>query len=133
MLDAVESGAASLHGLNVSLCSGSSTLIVIASEFGRTPQVSTLPGQTLPGRDHWAHVYSGLFAGAGVRGGQVLGQSDARAAHPVDQAWSPADVCTTIFDALGLSRDAQIQDPLGRPHHLLNGKTIEPLYTGRSG
>lgn len=106
------------------------TLVVVMGEFGRTPKVSTLPGQTIPGRDHWAHAYSALFAGAGVRGGQVIGQTDALAAYPVTQAWSPADVCTTLFDALGVSHDAMVHDPLGRPHHLLNGRVMTPLYTG---
>lgn len=106
------------------------TLLIVMGEFGRTPKVSTLPGQTIPGRDHWAHAYSGLFAGAGVLGGQVVGQTDAQAAYPVSRAWSPADVCSTIFSALGVPHDAQLIDPLSRPHHLLNGSVIAPLYSG---
>lgn len=106
------------------------TLIVVMGEFGRTPRISTLPGQTIPGRDHWAWAYSALFAGAGVRGGQVIGQTDAKAAFPLSQPYSPADVCTTIFDSLGIPSDATITDPLSRAHHLLNGNVIEPLYTG---
>ena len=108
------------------------TLIVVMGEFGRTPKVSTLPGQTIPGRDHWAHAYSGIFAGAGVLGGQVIGQTDHQAAYPITTSWSPADVCTTIFNSLGVSRDAMLMDPLQRPHHLLNGNVISPLFTGRS-
>jgi uncharacterized protein (DUF1501 family) len=106
------------------------TLVIVMGEFGRTPRISTLPGERIPGRDHWAHVYSALFAGAGVRGGQVVGQSDAAAAYPVSRPWSPADVCTTVFDALGVAADAVIHDTLGRPNHLLNGSIIEPLFTG---
>ena len=106
------------------------TLVIVMGEFGRTPRISTLPGETVPGRDHWAHAYSALFAGAGVRGGQVVGQSDAIAAYPVSRSWSPADVCTTLFDALGVSHDVSVMDPLGRPNHLLNGTVISPLYTG---
>ncbi|WP_437186900.1 DUF1501 domain-containing protein [Planctomicrobium sp. SH668] len=106
------------------------TLIVVMSEFGRTPAVSTLPGQTIPGRDHWAHAYSGLFAGAGVKGGQVLGQTDRQAAYPVSKSWSPADICTTIFNSLGVDAGATLYDPLNRPHHLLNGNVISNLYTG---
>lgn len=106
------------------------TLVIVMGEFGRTPKVSFLPGESKPGRDHWAHAYSGLFAGAGVRGGQVIGQTDAIAAYPVSRAWSPADVCTTIFSALGVSHDSLLIDPLGRPNHLLNGEVIEPLYSG---
>lgn len=108
------------------------TLIVVMGEFGRTPKISTLPGQTIPGRDHWAAAYSGLFAGAGVMGGQVIGQTDASAAYPVTRAWSPADICSTLFNALGVEHDVTIVDPLQRPHHLLNGTIINPLYTGRS-
>lgn len=106
------------------------TLVVVMGEFGRTPRISTLPGETIPGRDHWAWAYSALFAGAGVRGGQVIGQTDYKAAYPISQPWSPADVCTTLFDSLGVRHDAVLADPLGRPHHLLNGKVISPLFTG---
>ncbi|HUQ70214.1 MAG TPA: DUF1501 domain-containing protein [Planctomycetaceae bacterium] len=107
------------------------TLVVVMGEFGRTPKISTLPGQTVPGRDHWPNAYSGLLAGAGVRGGQVIGTTDAIAAYPVTRPWSPADVCTTLFNALGVSHDALVVDPLNRPNHLLNGEVIAPLYTGR--
>jgi len=106
------------------------TLVIVMGEFGRTPKVSTLTGQTVAGRDHWPYAYSALFAGAGVRGGQTIGQTDAIAAYPVTRAWTPPDVCTTIFDALGVSHDAMVIDPLGRPNHLLNGEVIEPLYSG---
>ncbi len=107
------------------------TLVIVMGEFGRTPKVSTLPGQTLPGRDHWAHAYSGMFAGAGVMGGQVIGQTDAQAAYPVTRSFSPADICSTVFNALGVDHDVQLIDPLKRPHHLLNGMVITPLYTGQ--
>ncbi len=107
------------------------TMVIVMGEFGRTPKVSTLPGSDIPGRDHWASAYSGLFAGAGVRGGQVIGQTDGIAAYPVSPSWSPADVCTTLFEALGVGSDAVLMDPLGRPNHLLNGEVIEPLYNGR--
>jgi uncharacterized protein (DUF1501 family) len=106
------------------------TLVVVMGEFGRTPKISNLPGQPIPGRDHWAHVYSAIFAGAGVRGGQVIGQSDSTAAYPITRAWSPADVCTTIYEALGVDPEAELLDPLGRPNRLLNGNVIDPLYTG---
>jgi hypothetical protein len=109
----------------------SQTLVIVMGEFGRTPRISTLPGQTIPGRDHWAHTYSGLFAGAGVRGGQVIGQTDMQAAYPVTRSWSPADICSTIFHALGVDPAVTIIDPLQRPHHLRNGNVILPLYTGR--
>lgn len=105
-------------------------MVVVMGEFGRTPRISTLPGQGIPGRDHWPYAYSGLFAGAGVRGGQVVGQTDSNAAYPVSRSWTPADVCTTIYNALGVDDHAELHDTLGRPHRLMNGEVIEPLYTG---
>ena len=106
------------------------TMLIVMGEFGRTPKVSTLPGQTIPGRDHWANAYSGLFAGAGIQGGQVLGQTDGQAAYPVTNSWSPADICSTIFNALGVDSNTTLIDPLDRPHHLLNGNVISNLYSG---
>ena len=52
------------------------TLVVMASEFGRTPKISTLSGVPLPGRDHWGAVQSVWFAGGGITGGAVLGSTD---------------------------------------------------------
>ena len=108
------------------------TMVIVMGEFGRTPKVSTLPGQTVPGRDHWAHAYSALFAGAGISGGQVVGETDAIAAWPISRSWSPADVGTTIFHALGIPHEASVLDPLNRPIHLLNGEVMSPLFTGRA-
>lgn len=107
------------------------TLVIVMGEFGRTPRIGKLPGETLPGRDHWASAYSGIFAGAGVRGGQAIGQTDGSAAYPVTRSFSPADVCSTVFEALGVDHSAVLHDPLGRPNHLLNGEAIEQLYSGR--
>lgn len=107
------------------------TMVIVMSEFGRTPKVSNLPGEAQPGRDHWASVYSLLAAGAGIQGGQVVGQSDAIAAYPISRSWSPADLCTTVYNALGVSEDVHLMDPLGRPNVLRNGTVITPLYSGR--
>lgn len=131
LLPQLDQGLAALMDDLVSTGLLEETLVIVMGEFGRTPKVSTLPGQTIPGRDHWAHAYSGMFAGAGVLGGQVVGQTDAIAAYPKTSPWSPADICTTVFNALGVPHDVTLMDPLERPHHLLNGNVIEPLYTGR--
>ncbi len=106
------------------------SLVIVMGEFGRTPRVSKLPGKTVPGRDIGLILISLFFGGAGVRGGQVVGQSDSIAAYPVSRSWSPADVCTTLFNALGVSHQTSVTDPLRRTHHLLNGNVISPLYTG---
>jgi hypothetical protein len=99
------------------------TLVVVTSDFGRTPGVNRTAG-----RDHWTHCYSSLLAGAGVRGGTVCGASDKHAAFPVDRAVRPRDLCATIYRALGIDPDATVHDRLNRPHKLAQGgETIEEL------
>jgi len=104
------------------------TLVAALGEFGRTPKVSTLPGSMQPGRDHWASVYSGLFAGGGVRGGRVIGRSDRSSAFPVSDAYTPYDVGATVYRALGVDADAAIRDALNRPSRLNTGRTIQTLF-----
>jgi uncharacterized protein (DUF1501 family) len=99
------------------------TLVVAIGEFGRTPQIN--PGA---GRDHWSGVFSAVFAGAGVKGGQVVGASDAQAAYPATRGWYPADLGATIYTALGIDPSSTIVDPLGRPHRLNAGEVIAPLF-----
>jgi len=104
------------------------TFVAALGEFGRTPKVSTLPGEKIPGRDHWAHVYSGLFAGAGVVGGRVIGKSDRAGAHPVSTSYTPFDVGATIYQALGVEPDAEIRDPLNRPSRINTGTPMDVLF-----
>ncbi|MBS0264134.1 MAG: DUF1501 domain-containing protein [Planctomycetes bacterium] len=99
------------------------TLVVCIGEFGRTPQINPTAG-----RDHWSGVFSALFAGAGVRGGQVVGASDAHAAFPATRGWYPADLGATVYTALGIDPASTIIDRLGRPHRLNAGEVIAPLY-----
>jgi uncharacterized protein (DUF1501 family) len=108
------------------------TLVVVLGEFGRTPRISTLPGARAPGRDHWAPCFFGLFAGAGVRGGQVLGRSDRIGAYPVTTPYSPDDVGATVYHALGVDPAAEVRDRQARPVQLNRGEVIRPLFTGRS-
>ena len=104
------------------------TLVVVMGEFGRTPRVSNLPGSAQAGRDHWSEAYSGLFAGAGVRGGQVIGRSDRNGAFPLTPPISPNDVGATIYRVLGLDADTELHDSLGRPLRLSNGNAIGALF-----
>jgi uncharacterized protein (DUF1501 family) len=108
------------------------TLVVMFGEFGRTPKISNVPGQNLAGRDHWAPVFSAVFAGAGVRGGQTIGRSDTIGAYPVSAKCAPADLAATIYDALGISHDAELRDRQSRPVALNRGQVIQPLYSGTS-
>ena len=105
------------------------TLVVVSGEFGRTPRVSTLPGEKIPGRDHWASVYSALFAGAGVKGGQVIGKSDSKAAYPVTPPFTPYDVGATVYHALGIDPETEITDSQNRPIFLNRGRVMTPLYS----
>jgi uncharacterized protein (DUF1501 family) len=101
------------------------TLIVVTGEFGRTPLINDRGG----GRDHWSSVFSAVFAGGGVQGGQAIGQSDSQAAYPLTRGWYPADLGATIYTALGILPSSQVVDRLGRPHQLNAGEVIAPLYS----
>ena len=106
------------------------TLVVMLGEFGRTPKISVMAGQSAPGRDHWAPVFFGLFAGAGVRGGQVIGKSDEIGAFSVTTPFSPDDIGATIYTALGIEPATEVRDRLGRPVQLNRGSKIDALYSG---
>ncbi len=106
------------------------TLIVVCGEFGRTPQITLLEKHyKLPGRDHWGAVQSVLFAGGGIRGGNVVGQSDAHGAYSVDQPVKPENFAATIYDALGIPATAAWYDVENRPHHIYNGEPIAGLHS----
>ena len=100
------------------------TLVVLATEFGRSPELNYNAG-----RDHHPAAFSVALAGGGIRGGQFYGSSDA-AGHSVDQdAASPADFNATIATALGLPLDQEIISATGRPFKVAHdGKPIEKLF-----
>ena len=76
------------------------TLVVAIGEFGRQPRINDKAG-----RDHWEHCYSALVAGGGVRGGRVIGESDARAERPHERPLTPADLAATIHHAVGITSE----------------------------
>jgi uncharacterized protein (DUF1501 family) len=98
------------------------TLIVFLTEFGRTPRINRNAG-----RDHFPYCYSVALAGGGIRGGQVHGSSDRTGAVPLDQHCGPNDLHATIFHALGFSPEAHLEDNLGRPFALSDGRVL-PLF-----
>jgi hypothetical protein len=106
------------------------TLVLMLGEFGRTPKLSTLPGNQVAGRDHWAPCFFGLFAGAGVRGGQVIGKSDRTGAFPVTIPHSPNDVGATVYHVLGVDPASVVRDRQDRPTQLNRGEVIQALFTG---
>lgn len=105
----------------------SETLVVMGSEFGRTPKISTLPGSSLPGRDHWGACQSILLAGGGVKGGNVVGSSDEIGAYPASAPQRPENLAATIYEALGLPRSITWNDVTGRPQHLFEAEPIQGL------
>lgn len=102
----------------------SDTLLLVMGEFGRTPKVNKDAG-----RDHWGRAGSLLFAGAGVRGGQVIGATDKEGAFVTDRPVRPADVSWTVFESLGIDPRKILLTPEGRPVEILDqGGLIEELY-----
>jgi hypothetical protein len=105
-----------------------STLIVMASEFGRTPKISTLPQfYKLPGRDHWGAVQTVFFAGGGTQGGRVVGASDKNGGFPALDPQTPENMAATIYRALGLPGNAEWADAQGRPNSVFRGEPIAGL------
>lgn len=104
------------------------TMVVMTGEFGRTPAISLVPGAEHVGRNHWADVYTALFAGGGVQGGRVIGRSDSVSAYPTTRSYSPDDLGTTLFSALGVSPQSVLRDQFSRPMTLCSGHVIDELY-----
>ena len=107
-----------------------STLVIGMGEFGRAPLVAlerNFAGAT-PGRKHWAAAYSIVLAGAGVRGGAVIGATDRHAAHPISAKHGPWDVTATIFHALGIDPGGHFHDSANRPYQISTGQAMSMLY-----
>ena len=99
------------------------TLVMVSSEFGRTPKIN---GDA--GRDHWAKVFSVMLAGGGIRGGMIHGASDATAAEPEDDPVSPADLAATMYRLMGIVSDKELMAPGDRPIEIVDGgNLITPL------
>ena len=100
-----------------------STLVCIASEFGRTPKINGTGG-----RDHWPKVFSVVMAGGGIKRGFVYGSSNATASEPEDDALTVEDWATTIYDRLGIVADKELMAPGDRPIEIVNdGKVRKAL------
>jgi len=104
-----------------------STMIVMASEFGRTPYTSGGPSYKTPGRNHWGGVQTVLLAGGGVQGGRVVGASDKFGGHPSLAPQTPENFAATIYEALGVPRETAWHDNSNRPHFVYHGEPIPGL------
>jgi hypothetical protein len=100
-----------------------STLVIAWGEFGRTPRVNKDAG-----RDHYPNVFSAALAGGPVKGGRVVGSSDAHGAFPLANPKTPQDVLATMYKHLGVDTSAHYSNAAGRPMAVLpSGAPIAEL------
>ncbi|HLW65739.1 MAG TPA: DUF1501 domain-containing protein [Gemmataceae bacterium] len=101
----------------------SNTLVLAMGEFGRTPKINPRGG-----RDHWTGAWSILLAGAGIRGGQLVGSSDKIGAEVRDRPVTPAEIAATVYHALEIRTDTRIPGPNGESISLCDAKPISELF-----
>jgi uncharacterized protein (DUF1501 family) len=87
-----------------------STLVMVSSEFGRTPKINGTAG-----RDHWPKVFSVVLAGGGIKKGFVYGKSDATATEPDEDGLTVEDLAHTVYNCLGIDADKKLMSPGDRP------------------
>ncbi len=95
------------------------TLVMVSSEFGRTPKINKDAG-----RDHWPKVFSVALAGGGIKRGFVYGESDATATGPDVNPVGPADLFTTVYNCLGIVADKELMAPGDRPIEIVDGGQV---------
>lgn len=99
------------------------TLIMVSSEFGRTPKINKDAG-----RDHWPKVFSVMLAGGGIKGGTIYGTSNSTASEPDLDPVSPQDLATTVYYQMGIIADKELMAPGDRPIEIVDGgKVIRKL------
>ena len=85
-------------------------MVVAMGEFGRTPKINPAGG-----RDHWPTCWTVVFAGGGVKGGNIVGASDEIGGAPKDRPTTPAEVAATVFKGLGIDLETELPGLQGRP------------------
>jgi uncharacterized protein (DUF1501 family) len=95
------------------------TLVVLTTEFGRTPRINQMAG-----RDHWPGAFSTVMAGAGIKPGKVVGATDKIAASVTDRPITPSDMAATILSVLGIDPHTILHTPVGRPIELASGGRV---------
>ena len=100
-----------------------STLVVVSTEFGRTPKINGTAG-----RDHWPKVFSVALAGGGVKRGFVHGASDGTGAEPDSDPMGVEDFAATVFHQIGIDPARQIMTPGGRPQYIVkDGRVVREI------
>ncbi|QDU94173.1 DUF1501 domain-containing protein [Lignipirellula cremea] len=98
-----------------------STSVLTTGEFGRTPKINARAG-----RDHWPRAFSVLMAGAGVQGGQVLGQSDAHGKGPAGEPITPEQIGASFYSSLGIDYQKEYHTQTGRPVMIVRSGSLVP-------
>ncbi len=99
------------------------TIVMVSSEFGRTPKINKDAG-----RDHWPKVFSVVVAGGGFKGGYIHGASNSTASEPERDAVGPEDLATTIYHQMGIVADKELMAPGNRPIEIVDGgKVVKEL------
>ena len=96
-----------------------STMVMVSSEFGRTPKVNKDAG-----RDHYPKVFSVMLAGGGIKGGTIYGTSNAIASEPEFDPVSPEDLATTMYHQMGIVADKELMAPGDRPIEIVDGGKV---------
>jgi uncharacterized protein (DUF1501 family) len=99
------------------------TLVLCLTEHGRTPKLHD-KGANGVGREHWSDVYSNVLAGAGIRGGSIIGSSDRQGGFVKDNPINPKDILCTIYHLLGIDAHQTIPDRFGRPMPIVSGGRV---------
>jgi len=100
-----------------------STLVILCGEFSRTPRMNDGRGKGTPGRDHWGNSMFCLLGGGGVRGGMIVGSTDAKGTQPQTRAVRPDNVHATIYTAMGIDPKLHLLDHSGRPTPVIEDPT----------
>jgi uncharacterized protein (DUF1501 family) len=99
------------------------TMVMVSSEFGRTPKINKDAG-----RDHWPRVFSVAFAGGGFKRGLIHGTSDAIGSDPETDPLSVENMAATVFHQLGISPTKHLMSPGGRPQAIVkDGRVMTEL------
>jgi uncharacterized protein (DUF1501 family) len=105
-----------------------STSVMVTGEFGRTPKINSRAAEG--GRDHWPRAMFVLLGGGGMRGGQVIGASDANGQGPAGDAISPDMVAASFYHSLGVDFTKEYASNTGRPITMVrDGSVIRPLFS----
>ncbi|MDB5349580.1 MAG: hypothetical protein JWN86_827 [Planctomycetota bacterium] len=101
------------------------TLVMVSSEFGRTPKINKDAG-----RDHWPKVFSVVLAGGGVKKGYIHGASNSTASEPDRDPIGPEDLATTVYHQLGIVADKELMAPGNRPIEIVDGGKVRNELLG---